>query len=85
MTSGWSVSFSPDGKRLVVGAHDDVQLWDLGAQRQIATLNGQGTLFEVSFSPDGNMIMAITEEGHLHLWRAPAWEEIEAAESARDQ
>ena len=34
----------------------------------------------VAFSPDGSTLMATSFEGMAHLWRAPSWEEIEAAE-----
>ena len=34
----------------------------------------------VFFSPDGRWLAACNEEGELHLWHAPSWEEIEAAE-----
>ena len=32
------------------------------------------------FSPDGNTLAATALGGMAHLWRAPSWEEIEAAE-----
>ena len=34
----------------------------------------------VAFSPDGNTLMATSYAGIAHLWRAPSWAEIEAAE-----
>ncbi len=30
-------------------------------------------------SPDGNTLAAMALTGEAHLWRAPSWEEIEAA------
>ena len=38
-------------------------------------------LFRSQFSPDGHALMAINEFGVLHLWRAPSWAEIAAAEA----
>jgi WD40 repeat protein len=34
----------------------------------------------VAFSPDGRWLATCSREGKLYLWRAPSWEEIEAAE-----
>ncbi len=78
-----SVAFSPDGKRLAVGSagSEAVKLWDVESCQELLTLEGQGALFTSSaFSPHGNIIGARNGRGQLHLWRAPSWEEIEAAE-----
>ena len=78
-----SVSFSPDGSRLAIGgsADESVRLWDVASWEQVLTLKSPGSLFVRSvFSPDGNAFGAITYWGILHLWRAPSWAEIAAAE-----
>jgi hypothetical protein len=50
------------------------------------TLAGGGSIFGyVAFSADGNWLMARSNlGGHLHLWRAPSWAEIDAAEKRAD-
>jgi len=49
----------------------------------VLTLEGQGFIFEhTAFSSDGRMIGSANVQGILHLWRAPTWTEIEAAEKA---
>jgi hypothetical protein len=47
------------------------------------TLSAEDSLFWViAFSPDGQWLAASSEiSGQLHLWYAPSWEEIEAAEN----
>jgi WD40 repeat protein len=58
-----------------------VKLWDLTTGQEVVTLEGTGMLFHFTrFSPDGNLIAAINGDGKAHLWRAPSWAEIEAAE-----
>jgi WD40 repeat protein len=80
-----SVAFSPDGKRLVAGGAgaEALKLWDLKTCQEVLTLNGKGSEFSnTAFSPDGN-ILGSNGDGILHLWRAPSFAEIEAAEKSQ--
>jgi serine/threonine protein kinase/WD40 repeat protein len=79
-----SVAFSLDGKRLAAGSNgqEAIKLWDVETRQEVLTLVGEGSLFERAvFSPDGRHLMAINAAGTLHLWSAPSWEEIAAAEA----
>jgi WD40 repeat protein len=79
------VAFSPDGRRLATNggtADEAVKLWDLSTGRELVTLPGQGQIpTSVRFSPDGNWLAARNLDGQLHLWQAPSWEDIAAAET----
>jgi WD40 repeat protein len=60
---------------------DAVKLWDQVTHRELLTLQGAGQYFvNLTFSPDGNTLAAVSLDGMAHLWRAPSWAEIEAAE-----
>ena len=79
-----TVAFSADGKRLAIGSgdHEAVKLWDTESWQDVFTLEGQGTGYMgVWFSPDGNTIAWGNQSGVLHVWSAPSWEEIAAAEA----
>jgi len=65
------------------GDRDAVILWDPKTGQELLVLAGSGDLTQIiRFSPDGNSIAAVTwnlEKPVLHLWHAPAWEEIGVA------
>jgi WD40 repeat protein len=78
----FGAALSPDGRRLATSGSDPIKLWDLVAHRELVTLQGEGHFFiNPAFSPDGNTLTAAAVSGTAHLWHAPSWEEIEAAES----
>ena len=79
------VAFSPDGRRLATNggtADEAVKLWDLSTGRELISLPGQGQVFSsVGSSPDGNWLVTRNMDRQLHLWHAPSWEDIAAAET----
>jgi WD40 repeat protein len=83
-----SVDISPDGNRLATGAGgmESVKLWDMLTHQELITLTSESAiLIALVFTPDGNQIIGYNDKGHLQIWRAPSWAEIETAEKARPQ
>jgi WD40 repeat protein len=82
-----SMTFSPDGKRLVTGFRTggDLQpalrVWDYKIERVVLSLYSHGNWSSwTEFSPDGNTLVTAGWFGTVDLYHAPSWEEIEAAE-----
>jgi WD40 repeat protein len=78
--------FMSNGSRLAVAAGDQeaIRLYDTSTWLDTLTLEDDGgILWPTQVSPDDNIIGATTFWGawRLRLWRAPSWEEIEAAEA----
>ena len=67
-----SVSFSPDGARIVSGSDDNtVRVWDAVTGRIINTLTGHnGLVMSVSFSPDGSQIVSGSYDNTVRVWDA---------------
>ncbi|KAG2357400.1 WD40-repeat-containing domain protein [Suillus spraguei] len=66
-----SVSFSPDGSRIVTGSRDQiVLLWDAATRQPVGEpLRGHTDLVNsVSFSPDGTHIVTCSRDKTIWLW-----------------
>jgi WD40 repeat protein len=78
------VAFSPDSTRLALGGsgNEAVKLWDVASYQELLTLGAEGSVYrQTAFSSDGSVIGSMSDAGTLCLWRAPSWEEINAAEA----
>jgi WD40 repeat protein len=67
-----SVSFSPDGKRIVTG-HDSgiVCTWDASSGKLVGILHGhESRVASVAFSPDGKRIASGSSDKSVRIWDA---------------
>ena len=66
----WSVALSADGQLLASGGTDGmVRLWETGAGRLLATLEGHsGAVWSVALSTDGRLLASGGADGTVWLW-----------------
>ncbi len=79
---------SPDSLTVVSTSSDGtLRLWSVATQRELAVFWQKGRGFDrPMFSKDGRVLAAGSGHGTVgqaQIWRAPSWEEIQAAEKAR--
>jgi len=76
--SVYSVSFSPDGKRLVTGSRDKtVKIWDVETETELFCLQGhENEVSSVSFSPDGKRIASGAFDGAILIWDAETGDKL---------
>lgn len=64
-----SISFSPDGNLLATGIDQQILLWRIDDQRQIATLVGHTAWVRcVAFSPNGKILASGSNDHTIRLW-----------------
>jgi len=83
LMSFFNAEFSPDASRLLGASHgsEAIKIWETDQYHDLLTLEADGHgFFHIRLSPDGTILGAKSGPGVLHLWRAPPWQEIEAAE-----
>jgi hypothetical protein len=86
-----SVSFSPDGQRILTGSRDQTaRLWDAVSGRELLSLKGhRGWVITVAFSRDGQRIVTASSDGTAKVWEAASAEQVvswqKEAAAAADQ
>lgn len=73
-----SITFSPDGKTIACGTHDNiVQLWDVATGNELKQLKGHTTwVMKVSYSSDGKRIATGSYDGSSRIWDAQTLNEL---------
>jgi WD40 repeat protein len=73
-----SVSFSPDGTRIVSGSFDNtVRVWDAQSGAELLRLRGHGDrVTEVRYSPDGTRIVSGAYDRTVRVWDALSGAEL---------
>ena len=73
-----SVSFSPDGRRIVSGSYDrTIRIWDAESGQELSKLEGHtAVVLSVSFSPDGRRIVSGSDDKTIRIWDAESGQEL---------
>jgi WD40 repeat protein len=64
----WTVAFSPDGIRLVVGGSPGLVEFDVGTSRVVATAETHSDIISEAFSPDGSKLALAVSAGPGSLY-----------------
>ena len=80
--------FSPDGRYLACGPHQNVLLWDLDQPRRIEpvrVLEGQaGNIRDLAFSPDGKRLATSGHDETIRIWDPTTGQELLCFDSPRE-
>jgi eukaryotic-like serine/threonine-protein kinase len=74
----YSVTFSPDGKRIANGSGDHTaKVWDAQSGKELLTFGGNwGSVDAVAFSPDGTHIVTGSSDNTAEVWDAQSGKEL---------
>lgn len=74
----WSVTYSPDGKRIATASQDKTaKIWDAATGQLLLTLIGHsGSVNGIVYSPDGKRIATTSDDHTAKVWDADTGEEL---------
>lgn len=78
-----AMDFSPDSELIVIGGGNDVRLYRVQDGWQLKYMKVDGGALVVTFSPDGNLIVAADTGGKIFIWRVPDGELLNVLEGHR--
>jgi len=72
-----SVAFSPDGKRVAIGAEDGTAgVWSLITDQQLVAYDGStAAVTAITFTDDGRSVLTASNDGTVRVWRASGVEQ----------
>ena len=82
--SVFAVSYSPDGKYVASGSHDNtVKIWEVETARCLKTLRGHTDgVQSIAYSPDGKYISSGASDGKVKCWEVESGRCIQTDENA---
>ena len=63
----YTLLFSPDGERLIVGAYD-IEIWDIATVELVGELLTSSPVTSLALHPDETQLAVGTEEGQIEFW-----------------
>lgn len=66
-----SLSFSPDGTRLLSSGDNTIRLWDLKTGKVVETFDHKANVRQAMFSPGGRRAVSCATDGKVRVWQLP--------------
>lgn len=70
------LAFAPDKSVLAIAHYNGVLLWEPANDKQPTELSWKGSHLEVTFSPDGQVLVTSMREPTLHAWQMPSKKDL---------